>query len=50
MVSDIFMWQVRLNGVATMIGMVGLAVAGAVLVVLLARCVYIVVLYLLLLK
>ncbi|KAJ4748002.1 Calcium-transporting ATPase [Rhynchospora pubera] len=29
--------QVRLNGVATMIGMVGLAVAGAVLVVLMAR-------------
>ncbi|XP_078162445.1 calcium-transporting ATPase 5, plasma membrane-type-like isoform X3 [Carex rostrata] len=29
--------QVRLNGVATMIGMVGLAVAGVVLVVLLAR-------------
>ncbi|KAJ4748347.1 Calcium-transporting ATPase [Rhynchospora pubera] len=29
--------QVRLNGVATMIGMVGLAVAGAMLVVLMAR-------------
>lgn len=30
-------WQVRLNGVATFIGIVGLAVALTVLIVLLAR-------------
>lgn len=36
-ISLSFVEKVRLNGVATFIGIVGLSVAGAVLVVLLAR-------------